>query len=182
MWYPATIAAPATEPVTSAQAKVQCRIESTDTNFDTEITRLITAARAHVEKYCNVRFGSRSAVVKCDRWTDMARLPDAPVTTVTSISYVDADGVTQTLATTVYELRGDDLEAGIVLKYAQAWPSIQPGSRITLTADVGYSTSPPDVVHAMLIDIADMFHGRESEARDDFSTLDALLINHRRGV
>ena len=30
MWYPVTVAAPGTEPVTSAQAKTQCRIDSSD--------------------------------------------------------------------------------------------------------------------------------------------------------
>lgn len=183
MWYPATIGAPATEPVTATQAYEQCRIETSEqASFSTQIARLITVARAHAENYCNVRFGTRSAVVNCNSWTDLARLPDAPVNSITSITYVDADGATQTLATSVYELRSEGLEAAVVLKYAQAWPSIRPGSRITVTASVGYSTTPEDVVHAMLLGISDMFHGRESEARGDFTTLDALLCNHRRGA
>lgn len=182
MWYPTAIAAPATEPVTSPQAKTQCRIEASDTNFDTEITRLITAARSHVEAVCKVRFGTRSAVAKCDSFADMARLPEAPVASVTSITYVDTDGATQTLATSVYELRADDLEAAVVLKYGQAWPSIQPGSRITLTASVGYSTSPESVVHAMLVWIENAFHGTEPVKIGEMTLFDVLIFNHRRGA
>jgi len=182
MWYPATIAAPATEPVTADQAYEQCRIGASEQEFfNTEIARLITVARAHAENYCNVRFGVRSAGVNCDSWTDLARLPDAPVNSITSITYVDADGATQTLATSVYELRSDGLQAAVVLKYAQAWPSIQPGSRIRVTASIGYAATPEDVVHAMLLNIADMFGDHESGARPDFTTIDALLCNHRRG-
>lgn len=182
MWYPVTIAAPATEPVTSAQAKSQCRIGSSETAFDTEITRLVTVARAHVEAYCGARFGSRSATMLCDSFADLVRLPEAPVTAVASITYIDTDGAEQTLATSVYELRASGLDAAIVLKYGQAWPSIRPGSRITVTATVGYSAAPEDVLHAMLLFIADSFHQRETAVVGDWSTLDSLLINHRRNA
>jgi uncharacterized phiE125 gp8 family phage protein len=182
MWYPTTISAPGTEPVTSAQAKEQCGVTSSETAFDTKLTRLITVARAHVEAYCGARFGSRSATMLCDSFADLARLPEAPVSAVTSITYVDTAGVTQTLSTDVYELRGEGLEAAIVLKYEQSWPSFRPGSRITVTATVGYSTQPEDVVHAMLLHIADMFGERESVQAATFSTMDALLCNHRRGA
>lgn len=181
MWYPTTIADPAVEPVTSAQAKMQLRIEAADTDFDTELTRLIAVARAHVEAYCGARFASREATMLCDSFADLARLPEAPVSAVTSIAYVDADGASQTLAASVYELRGDGLEAAIVLKYGQAWPSIRPGSRITVTATVGAAPAD-DVLHAMLLHIADMFHRRETEARAGFTTADALLCNHRRNA
>lgn len=182
MWYPATVAAPAAEPVTSAQAKAQCRIASSDTSFDTEITRLIAAARAHVEAYCGARFAQRAnASMKCDSFADFAKLPEAPVSAV-AITYVDDAGNTQALSTDVYELRGDELEVAIVLKYGQAWPSIQPGSRITVTATIGYSAAPEPVLHAMLLWIAESFHMRETTAAAGWSTLDSLLANYRRNA
>ena len=104
-----------------------------------------------------MRFGSRSATMKCDGFGDFDRLSEAPVSAVASVSYVDTAGATQTLSTDVYELRADGFEASIVLKYGQTWPSIQTGSRITVTATVGYSTTPEAVVHAMLLWIADSF-------------------------
>ncbi len=180
MWYPSTIGAPGTEPVTDAQAKEQCGVGSSETAFNAKITRLITAARSHVEGYTGMRFGSRAAVMKCDGFGDFDRLAEAPVTALASISYVDTAGATQTLSTDVYELRADGFETAIVLKYGQTWPSIQTGSRITVTATVGYATTEPAVVHAMLLWIADSFAERESTTSDDFSTLDALLCNHRR--
>jgi len=180
MWYPSAVTVAAAELVTIAEARQQARSD-TDTDLDAELTRLITVARNHVEKYCGIRIGSQTIVAKCDSFDDMARLPDAPVTSITSITYVDTDGATQTLATSVYELRADGLEAAVVLKFNQSWPAIQPGSRIIVTAVVGYTTAPPAVHHAMLVRIADHFTDHETVASGDFSTFDALLVNHRRG-
>jgi len=184
MWYPVSVAAPATEPVTLAVIKLHQRVDSTDE--DTVNTQYGKAARAFVEKYCGVRYGSRTSVaLKCDAFEDFARLPEAPVTAV-AITYVDTDGATQTLSTDVYELRSDDLEPSIVLKYNQVWPSIQLGSRITVTATIGYTTVPEDVGQAILYLAAHYFENREavnigSTVADVPMTVDALLANHRRG-
>lgn len=181
MWYPATVTIAADELVTIGQARQQARTDI-DADFDAELTRDIAAARNHVEAYCGIRIGSQTVVAKCDAFEDMARVEEVPLVSVTSIQYVDTDGATQTLSTSVYEVRSDDLEASIVLKYAQSWPAIQPGSRITLTAVVGYAAAPPAVLHAMLLRIADFFKDHEAMASEDFTTFDALLANHRRGV
>lgn len=185
MWYPSAVTVAAAELVTLADARLQARTEL-DAGFDDELTRLITVARNHVEKYCNIRIGSQTIVAKCDSFADLARLPDAPVTSITSIGYVDSDGTPQTLSTDIYELRADDLEAAVVLKFNQSWPAIQPGSRITVTAVVGYATAPPAVHHAMLFLVAYWFSVHEPVNIGNISsdlpqTFDALLANHRRG-
>lgn len=186
MWYPAAITTPATvEPVTLAQAKEQCAVDHADQ--DGLFNRLITVARASVEKYCAVRFASQTVTVKCDCFADMARLPEAPVASITSISYIDTNGDAATLVTTVYELRSDGLEAAVVLKSGQAWPSIQLGSRITVVAVVGLVTVPPDVAHAMLVLIGHWHENREAVNIGNITStlefmVDPLLCNHRRGV
>jgi len=180
MWYPAAITAAGAEPITLAQAKEQCRIEADDLDSDTHLTRLITVARAHVEAYTGARLSTQTVAVKADCFADMARLPVAPVQSVSSIGYVDTNGAAQTLASSVYELRADGLETAIVLKYDQTWPSIRSGSRITLTAVVGYATVPESIVHALLLLVADGFHQRENVKADIGTALDGLLANNRR--
>lgn len=181
MWYPVDVAAPGTEPVTVAQAKLQCRVATSVTSFDTEFTRLITAARSHVEAVCGVRFAQRAGVaMKCDSFDDFDYLPDGPISAV-AVTYVDVDGATQTLSTDVYELRASGLEAAIVLKYNQSWPSIRPGSQITVTATIG-ATAPEAVVHAMLTFIDDTYHKRDHAKIGDWTVLDVLLFNHRRNA
>lgn len=178
-WFPVVPVTPAIEPVSLAQAKLQCRVIGTDE--DDTLDLYIASARAHAEAYCGVAFAERTLVAHCDSFTDLARLPFAPVNAVTSIEYVDLAGSIQTLPASVYELRADNLEAGIVLKPSQAWPAIQLGSRITLTASVG-APPPDDVLHAMLLFIADSFDRREHAKAGDWTSLDSLLCNHRRGV
>lgn len=178
-WYPVAPVTPAVEPVSLAQAKAQCRVIGTDE--DDALDLYIASARAHAEAYCSAAFAERTLVTHCDSFTDMARLPFAPVNSVTSIEYIDVAGAAQTLSATIYELRADGLDAAIVLKPGAAWPAVKPGSRITLTASVG--TVPPDeVLHAMLLFIADSFDRREHAKAGDWTSLDSLLCNHRRGL
>ncbi|KSV79572.1 hypothetical protein N185_00150 [Sinorhizobium sp. GW3] len=172
---------PATsEPVTAEEAKRRLHITFDDDDADIDL--MIKSARDHAEKYCNVRFSSQTVEMKCDGFCDFVRLPEAPVASVTSIAYVDTDGNDQTLADTVYELRNDGLEVAIVTKYGQQWPAIRSGSRIVVTAVVGYSAAPAAVKHAILLNIADAYENRENAELDDWTAFDALLCNYRRGA
>jgi uncharacterized phiE125 gp8 family phage protein len=181
MWYPAKVTTEATaEPVTLDEVKRRLRVGFTDE--DTDIGLMISSARDHAEKYCNVLFAEQTVEIKCDCWVDLARLPVAPVSSVTSIAYVDTDGVGQTVDAAVYETRLDGLEPAIVLAYGKQWPSTQLGSRITVTAVAGYDEAPPAVKHAILLYIADAYEVRENAKIENWTALDALLCNHRRGA
>lgn len=156
MWYPSTVTAgPASEPVTLAQAKAQCGI--TDSSHDDQMNTLIAAGRSFVEKFCGIALVTQTVAAKCDYFADFSRLPVAPVQSVTSISYVDLDGADQTLPTSVYDVRSEGLAPSIVTKHGQTWPSVQLGSRITLTAVVGYTAVPKDIVLAILLMIGRQF-------------------------
>lgn len=179
MWYPAVaIDDVADEPVTLAEAKKQVHAEY-HADDDDYLNRLIAAARDHVEAYTGTHIAQRDVVVKCDCFADFAWFPEAPVRDVV-VKYVDTDGAEQTLSADVYELRADGLEASIALKHGQAWPAVQPGSRITVEAEVGYETPPPAVKHAMLIFISDSFEQREPATSGGRTTFDDLLSNFRR--
>ncbi|OKP79775.1 hypothetical protein BTE77_06705 [Ensifer adhaerens] len=181
MWYPTKVTTAATtEPVSLEEAKR--RLHVTYDDDDEDIRLMISSMRDHAEKYCNTRFASQTVEMKCDGFCDLARLPEAPVASVTSIAYLDTAGNNQTLADTVYELRNDGLEVAIVTKYAQQWPAIQLGSRIVVTAVVGYATAPAAVKHAILLNIADAYENRENAELDDWTAFDALLCNYRRGA
>ncbi|GLR55138.1 phage head-tail connector protein [Shinella yambaruensis] len=182
MWYPSTvIEAPTVEPVTLVEAKDHCGILTDETDFDAQLTRLIKTARAHVEQYCNARWAEQTLACACDGFGDLARLSEGPLKSVTSIVYIDAAGEEQPLPVEVYQANKDGLEPCITLKHGQAWPVIQRRSRVTVTAVFG-GGAPDDVRHAMLLHIEDSFMMRENAERGDWTSLDALLCNHRRGA
>lgn len=175
MWYPATVTVAATsEPVSRVEAKRHVHAEDF-ADDDAYLESLISAVRDYAEKYCGAIFASQTLTIKATGWCDFAHLPVTPVVSITSIAYVDANGASQTLADTVYELRGD----AVVLKYGQVWPAIQSGSLITVVAVSGYTACPPSVKHAMLLRSKDFYDMRESAGDANWSTFDSLLANYR---
>lgn len=183
MWYSPTVTVAATsEPLTIAEAKAQCRVDGTDD--DATLTGYIAAARAYVEGYCGTPLTERTVTVKCDGFCDFAQFPVVPLRSVSSVSYVDGDGATQTLATSVYDVRSDGLTAALVLKSGQTWPTIQSASRITVTASVGYAALPDGVKHALLLLIAQWFDNRSATNVGNIvnelpHAVPSLLANHR---
>jgi len=158
-WYAPTITVqPANEPVSLDEAKAQCRVDGTAD--DTALTAYIASARNYVEAYTGTALVSRTITAKCDSFADFTRVPVAPLGAVSSVAYVDSAGADQTLATSVYDVRSDGLTASLALKADQAWPTIQTGSRITVTATAGYATVPPSIKHAILLLVSLWFDNR----------------------
>lgn len=179
MWYPATVTDAAdVEPVSLPDAKKHCRAEY-HTDDDAYISGLISAARDHIERYTGTRIGEQIITLKCDGFADFCAVPEAPLQSV-AVNYVDTDGAAQTLPDTVYELRADDLDTKIVLKYGQTWPAIQHGSRITVTAVAGYAATPPAIKHAMLLWVGSAYEVREDAPAVGRTAFDDLLTNFRR--
>jgi uncharacterized phiE125 gp8 family phage protein len=178
MWYPPKSTAAPTEPITVDDAKRQCVVlhEDDDLLFD----GLIAAARDYVEKYTGTPLAPQTVEIKCDSFADMARLPVAPVTSVT-VSYIDTAGAEQTIDDADIDLRADGLEASVVPAYGKRWPIPRSGSRITMKAEVGYETLPASIKHAMLLWIADAYEQRENTSLPGWTAFDALLCNYRRG-
>jgi uncharacterized phiE125 gp8 family phage protein len=165
MWYPLTVSeAPEAEPVAVDDVKQQCRIDHSDD--DGYLAKLIERARSHTEMYCGTRLATQTVVANCDGFADLVRLPFGPVQSIESITYVDSDGAIRTLPTDVYEPRVDGLDSAIVLKFGQGWPAIRAGSRIAVTAGVGYEDLPPAIEHALLMLIGDWYANRDAVPGD----------------
>lgn len=180
-WLPVvTATGPASEPVTLDEAKAQCRVDGAAS--DGELAAFIRAARAHIEAITGTRIASQAVEMRCNSFADLAKLPVAPVTAITSIVYVGDDGVPTTLAASVYEARLYGLRPGIVLAYNQDWPGIRDGSLITVTATAGYAslaTEAPDVMQAVKLTIAQMYDRRDLNDADYARALVALLGNRK---
>ena len=138
--YTSRIVDSTSEPISLAQAKRQLRVDGTDD--DTFISSLISAARNYVENQCSVSLVAATFRQTLDAFpaSDTISLNFPPLQYVSSITYVDSAGDTQTLATTVYSVLTTERPGKIKLKYLQEWPTtrVQPDAAV-ITFRAGYA-------------------------------------------
>lgn len=119
---------PFAEPVSLEEMKLHLKQDDIDDDDDI-IKAVIVAARDVIETETG-RNMPRNTVLMATTFDlflpgfpceNFIAVPRVPLVSVTSISYVDTDGNTQTLSTSVYEI---NTAAGrIDLAYAQVWPN-----------------------------------------------------------
>jgi uncharacterized phiE125 gp8 family phage protein len=178
---PMESAAPAWEPVTLAEAKAALEIASSTTDHDALLERLIEEARETVEHDTGIVGCTRTFVEKFDNWPDCwIELRRRPVTSVTSITYVDTAGTTQTWTATEYVLDTYRVTPAIRLAYSKTWPTLRGDeSGIIVTYVAGYATRatvPQSFRQACLLRVASMFDDRTGRGeRPDLDAYDRLI-------
>lgn len=121
-----TLTPPTVEPVTLAEAKAHCRVDtSTD---DAYISSLITAAREWCEAYCDETFVHTQYRMTLDQFPREIELPRPPMAssgtvTAVSITYTLENQSTATLATSQYRVDRDSTPGVIRTLYNGSWPS-----------------------------------------------------------
>lgn len=159
--------APAVLPVSLDEAKAHLRVDIT--TDDALITSMIKAATSYLD--ARKAYG-RALITQTWRadfaaFSDMMRLPIRDALTVSSITYYDNFNVSQTLATSVYQLHADDGGSYIALKPDQTWPSVYSrvdAVRVTWTAGFGPAASdvPEEVRLAIIAAVATHYQIREN--------------------
>lgn len=159
------ITAPATEPVTLAEAKTHLNAVGTDD--DTYITALIVAAREAAETVTERVLMTQTWELALDTFPDALELIRVPVQSVTSITYDDADGVATVLGASAYSLDTAD-DAGfayIVPAYNTQWPVTQDAiNAVRVRFVAGYASAaavPQQVKQWMLLRIGLLYKHRE---------------------
>ena len=161
----ALVTPPATEPVTLAEAKLQCRVTANDE--DATITALIVAAREHCENQTGRSFITqtwRADFVRFPCAGAPFRLPKGPVQSVSSVKYYDDFGADTTLDASGYHLDLTGQLAKLWLAVDEVWPTIQVQSnavRIEYVAGYGAAAAVPQAIkQAMLLLIDHWFENR----------------------
>ncbi|RPJ57215.1 MAG: hypothetical protein EHM12_09425 [Dehalococcoidia bacterium] len=164
----------ATEPVSLETARLHLRLDTEGSPpshpDDALVTALITVAREAVENFTELTVAVNTFQLKLDYFENLEiDLGTYPVNSITSITYVDTNGATQTISSSDYVLDTFSKPAQIVLAYAKQWPAVrnQPNA-VTVTFEAGYTgdTSPVTNVlpkaltQAMLLTITDLYENR----------------------
>lgn len=174
--------APATEPVTLAEAKAHCYVDTTDD--DTLITTMITTARMYVENYTRRSLISQTLVARYDCFPSYFELEKPPLISVTSIGYTDTAGNGQTVSSADYDVDIYSTPGRVTEAYGATWPSTQSSvtNTVTVTYVAGYADAasvPETIKHAILMMIGNWYENREATSDMNLSdvpkTVDALL-------
>ena len=142
------VTAPAYQPVTRSEAKLWCRIDDDITDQDDVVDMLIAAATARAELITSRAFIQRDLQLILPAFpVDTIELPHPPLVEVGSITYLDEDGVEQTLSTSLYDVH-DWREPGFVIRaYDEIWPATRSrpdAVRVNYTAGYDPVGSPTD--------------------------------------
>lgn len=145
-----------------ADLRAHCR---TGTTEDAQLTAFLAGAAAYAEHYTGRAIGSQTLELALDTFPAGAiELPRGSVTSITSITYVDEGGVTQTLSNTLYTLDNyDALQCWAVPAVDTEWPAI---SEVANAVKVRYEAGEltPAVRSALLLFTAHLFENREASA------------------
>lgn len=162
------ITGPAAEPITLTEAKLHLRVEHTVD--DDLITALIQAAREQAEHLTGRSLITQTWAQVLDAFPAAEiELGRPPVASITSITYVDPNGDTQTMSSSDYSL-DSTTTPGYVLPAATlaAWPNtLDTANAVTVTFVSGYGDAadvPAAVKAWMKLHIGTLYKQREGIA------------------
>lgn len=148
--------APGTEPV--ALADVLAAIGYEDDDKDSLLNGYIAAARQYAEDFTNRQFVTATWKLTLDRFpgsVGVIHLQRPPLSSITSITYLDSAGDLQTLdaAKYIFDDGTDPHRARVTPAYGETWPSTQwriNAVTITYVAGYGAASAVPDGLKAAI--------------------------------
>ena len=165
------ITAPTSEPISLEEARLHLRLDTSGSPpshpDDSIVESLITAARQNAEDYTGLKIASGVYEVRADSFKDFEiSLETWPVTSVTSISYVDLEGNDQTLTVSDYDIDTYARPARIKSMLTTFPAAKEVTIRFTAGFTDGQSPNPypipQSIKAAMLLMIGHLYDNREA--------------------
>ena len=159
---------PSMNVLTLTDAKTHCSITGT-TDYDDYILDLIGRATEMIERHTSRQIMPATWTLTLDGFPAEIKIHKPPVTSVSSITYVDSNGDTQTLSSSLYQTNfaTKDGPARIKPSYGNSWPSTRSGEygSVVVTFVAGYASAdnvPLTTRHAVAFLVAHWFKNREA--------------------
>lgn len=174
---------PTVEPLTIADVESHCQMGTIIDDQKLAVNGMIVAARQWVENRLWRQCCTATWKAYLDGFPDEIEIRDKlPIQqSSVSIQYIDADGDTQTLSSSNYQVDAvsEDRPARIMPAYGYSWPTTRSDTYntviITFTAGYGNRDAVPQAIkNAMLLLIADWYENRENSFLGSGATLQQL--------
>ncbi len=185
---------PASEPVVLADMRAHSRIDAVDTAQDDVLTLCIQAARAHIENSTGRAMLTQTIRQTLDEFPPCGEpivLMRSPVQSITSVTYTDTNGTTQTMSPSDYVTSIGQGISQVGLAGVNQWPAarIQPGA-VQVTFVAGYASAglvPADLRAAIRMLAALYFEQREAVLTGTIATqvpmaVEAIINANRSGL
>lgn len=159
---------PTTEPVSLAEAQLHLRLDTEGSPpshpDDTLVQTLISASRENAEQYTGVSIAQASYKIKSFVDKDHIKLQTFPVTSIESVSYVDEDGLIETVDASLYEinnfyrpsrlyLKGNAFRVELTVKFSAGYTDGQSPNTFP---------TPAGVKAAILLMLGNLYENRET--------------------
>lgn len=161
------ITAPTVEPVTLAEAKLQCRVDLDDD--DALIVGLIVSAREWCEAHDWRAYLTQTYELWLPNWPigTAIQLPRPPLASVTKVEYYDTADMKYTLGTSIWTTDTISIPGAVQLKYNQVWPStvLREYNAICVTYVAGWDSPadmPQRIRQAILLLVGHWYENREN--------------------
>ena len=160
------VTGPASEPVSKEEAKAHLRVDGTDD--DSYITALITTARRHVEAILRRALMPQTWKLVLDSWpTDIVKFAKPPLTSVSSVTYLDENGDSQTFASTNYVVDTAGEPGRLTLAKDASWPTdeLYTLGAVQIQFVAGYAdvdAVPQEYKQAILLLVGHFYENREA--------------------
>lgn len=173
-------------PLTLEEVKAALRVTSDDE--DAYIGALLAAATRYVETATARQLVTATWTMGMDCFHPTITVPKPPLQSVSSITYVDTSGTTQTLSASLYQVDTASLPGRIIPAYGESWPSTREVlAAVTVVFLAGYggaSAVPDELKLAIRMLVGHWFENREPVAvgnivSDIPMSVEALLSHYR---
>lgn len=161
--------APTYQPIDVADAKLYCDYE--DHDRDGQFLSWIKTATELVEHDTERAFITQTRKAYMPFFPQVIHLQVAPVTAV-SITYLDVNGASQTLSTSIYQTDLNSTPVRIREDYAQVWPDTEcdTDNAVTVTVTCGYGTAadvPERAKEAIRVRVKRLYDGCGTDIGED---------------
>lgn len=131
------VTGPTEYPITLEEVKEHLRVDTND--FDAEIQSLIDEGTKYIEDSTGHKLITQTWTYKLDQFSDVIKIPFYPLSSVSSITYLDDNNASQTLSTGYYVVDSSSKPGRITQAYNQSYPTTYPTTNaVTITFVCGF--------------------------------------------